>query len=649
MLGTLLTVLTLAAFAAAIAVVWHLEGRGRWRRVLTERFVYGVPWGTLVVVAFVLAVYLFLQGGWRHWEEPLVLPFRSWSYLYPTGTLAAGFAHSSPGHLIGNLTGTVVLAPIVEYAWGHYPRGDRDGQRSLASFDDDPPAADPSAVDSSTASRLERTRIRVRRWLRTPWIRALLVFPLAVLAVGLFSSLFFLGAVIGFSGVVFALGGFALVYYPVTTMVALLLSSVVNTTYSALTEPIVPGQISGGAPSLPWWANVAIQAHWLGVLVGVVLGLALLLARERRPEAGRIFLAALVYGVVRNLYAVYWMGNEGSFTLYRSAGLVLVVAFAALVTVAAAASDRSIDAPLAGLPGRPSGRQIAGAWLLLIGLGVAGTAAVAVATLSSVAAVELTVVAALVGLVVALPALPARIPPSLLDEPLTNRQAAFAVLLVCTALFAGPSVFQNLATTADDAVPGTGEIEVEDYTVTYEEGAQNRLVPVVPLPALQDQTSLTTSGVIVVSEERHVWLAEVSRQYLASEGRATVHVGGVGWRETVVAERTGWRVAGNDSAYVVDLHADGESVRSFASGPSTADHSVANYTVTVVPTEEEFSLRVSRDDERVGERAIPEANGSTTVGDLTIEAVEENGRVSLFAASDGTRVRFAQRERYRSG
>lgn len=641
MLGTLLTVLTLAAFAAAIAVVWHLEGRGRWRRVLTGRFVYGVPWGSLVVVAFVLAVYLFLQGSWRHWEEPLVLPFRSWSYLYPTGTLAAGFAHSSPGHLIGNLIATVALAPIVEYAWGHYPDGAHEGQRRLASFRD--------ASSDTSASGIDGARTRLRTWLHTPWIRALVAFPLAVLAVGLFSSLFFLGPAIGFSGVVYALGGFALVYYPVTTLVALLLSSVLGASYSALTDPIVFAQVSGSAPSLPSWARIAIQAHWLGVLVGVLLGLGLLLARGRRPDADRVFLAALVYGVWRNLHEVYWIGSDGSYTLFRSVGLVLVAAFAALVTVAAAAGDRSIETPLAGLPGRPSGRQIAGAWILVVGLGVAGTAAVAAATLSSAAAVELTVVAALVGLVVALPALPARIPSSLLDGPLTNRQAAFAVLLVCTALFAGPSVFQNLATTADDAVPGTGEIEVEDYTVTYEEGAQNRLVPVVPLPALQDQTSLTTSGVIVVSEERHVWLAAVSRQYLASEGRATIHVGDVGWRETVVAERTGWRVAGNDSAYVVDLTADDESVRSFASGPSTADHRVANYTVTVAPTEEEFSLRVSRDGERVGERAIPEANGTTTVGDLTLEAVEEDGRVSLFAASDGTRVRFAQRERYRSG
>lgn len=38
---------------------------------------------------------------------------------------------------------------------------------------------------------------------------------------GVLASLFALGPVIGFSGVVFALWGFALVFYPVTTIAAL--------------------------------------------------------------------------------------------------------------------------------------------------------------------------------------------------------------------------------------------------------------------------------------------------------------------------------------------------------------------------------------------------------------------------------------------
>ena len=40
-----------AALAFALGAVWYYEGRGRWRARLTDRFVLGVPWGTLVTVA----------------------------------------------------------------------------------------------------------------------------------------------------------------------------------------------------------------------------------------------------------------------------------------------------------------------------------------------------------------------------------------------------------------------------------------------------------------------------------------------------------------------------------------------------------------------------------------------------------------------
>src|SRR6056297_4028396 len=119
-------VLVVAAYALAIGIAVYLGDAERWRDQLTGRFWYGVPWGTLVSIAFVLAVYLFVQGGIHDWHDPTVIPFRAWSYLYPTGLLTAGFAHSSSGHLLGNLLGTIALAPIAEYAWGHYPGGSDD-------------------------------------------------------------------------------------------------------------------------------------------------------------------------------------------------------------------------------------------------------------------------------------------------------------------------------------------------------------------------------------------------------------------------------------------------------------------------------------------------------------------------------------------
>ncbi|WP_222914215.1 hypothetical protein [Natrinema sp. SYSU A 869] len=34
-----------------LGVVWHTEGRERWRSLVADRFVYGVPWETIVTVA----------------------------------------------------------------------------------------------------------------------------------------------------------------------------------------------------------------------------------------------------------------------------------------------------------------------------------------------------------------------------------------------------------------------------------------------------------------------------------------------------------------------------------------------------------------------------------------------------------------------
>ena len=121
MLHTPTRVGLVAALVFAFAVVWYYEGRGRWRARLADRFVLGVPWGTLVTVAVVVGFYLFAQSGLEHWESPVVYPFVTWSYFYPTGILTAGIAHGSAGHIVGNMTGTLAFAPIVEYAWGHYP------------------------------------------------------------------------------------------------------------------------------------------------------------------------------------------------------------------------------------------------------------------------------------------------------------------------------------------------------------------------------------------------------------------------------------------------------------------------------------------------------------------------------------------------
>jgi len=152
LLAALLAVVVTASLVGSIAVVRRVHRpTRRWRDMARERLVYGVPWGSLVVIAFVVAVYLFVQSGIADFDDPVTIPFRTWSYFYPLGLATAAFSHAGPGHLIGNLAGTVVVAPLAEYAWGHYP-DDREPNRS----------------DS---------------WRTNPRIRAFVLFPLAVIGV----------------------------------------------------------------------------------------------------------------------------------------------------------------------------------------------------------------------------------------------------------------------------------------------------------------------------------------------------------------------------------------------------------------------------------------------------------------------------------
>ena len=257
-----------AALAFALGVVWYYEGRGRWRARLADRFLLGVPWGTLVTVAVVVGFYLFAQGGLRHWETPVIYPFVTWSYFYPTGLLTAGIAHGSPGHIVGNMAGTLAFAPIVEYAWGHYPPSARGRDR----------LGGPTAGSGL---------------LGRPAVRALVVFPAVLLVAAFVTSAFAAGPGLGFSGAVFAIAGFAVITYPVTTVVAVVAASAVGTVYTALTEPIVRATFEAGGPSLPGWAGIAFQAHMLGFLLGVVAGGLLLARRTRRPALDRVFLGKI--------------------------------------------------------------------------------------------------------------------------------------------------------------------------------------------------------------------------------------------------------------------------------------------------------------------------------------------------------------------
>ncbi|WP_226006469.1 rhomboid family intramembrane serine protease [Natrinema salinisoli] len=605
--ATLLPVVVAAALVGSIAVVRlvHRPAR-RWRDVLRERLVYGVPWGSIVVIAFVLCVYLFVQDGITNFDDPVTIPYRTWSYFYPLGMATASFSHAGPGHLVGNLAGTIVVAPLAEYAWGHYPD--------------------------------ERDPLRTDSWRTNPRLRAFVLFPLLVIGIGLLSSLFALGPVIGFSGVVFAFAGFAIVHYPIATIVGTLgVQGVILRLYYALQDPINVYTAQPSPPSPPSWAGIAIQGHALGLFVGFVLGIALLERRGARPDPLHLWLSVLLFGFSKRLWAIYWFGGENTYVLFQGPGVAVVAVLALVVTLSMTASETRIVPPrLEGLltrSNRPTPR-----------LGDSSSSIDRSLELAVAGQVDAVVTARIDRVREIASGARRRVSDSgsLLD--LTRKQAAFTAVVIVLALLAGVAIPTNFLV-VDDATASTEEaIQIEDYTVEYAEGVQNELVTGIGIEALESDEGLESSGVIVASDQREIWLEAVSTQRLAVTGEETVTVGGPGWRETVHVERTGWEPVGNDTVYQVWLWEDSEDRRlSHESNESRAEARIAGRNVTISSEDGEFLLEV--DSNGTGAAAttpIPDVNETSSAGGLSFEREDE----TVYAAADGTRVAIASEETY---
>jgi membrane associated rhomboid family serine protease len=554
-----------AVVVASLAIVRYVDGPGGgWGRRLRRRLLAGVPWGTLVVCAVVLAFYLFVQGGFDHWYSPVVIPYRAWSYFYPLGVLTAGLAHGGPGHLLGNLVGTLVFAPIAEYAWGHFPT-----RRGSASFSS---------------------------WRTNPYVRAFVLFPAVVLVVSVLLSAFAIGPVIGFSGVVFAFAGVALVRYPLTTILALVAGRVLGLLRAALQTPTLEAKAQPTF-STPWWAEVAIQGHALGLFVGVVLGVWLLRRRgDALPSATRTWAGVLLFAVSQSLWAVYWFRGGETFVLFRALGVVLVFVLATLVALTVAASDRPLIARAVSDGGDADGGDSDrddGAPGLDTGL-------------------------------LALP----------------RWEWGIVLMILAASALAGPAVPVNLLTTSDDALPGD-PVQVRDYEMTYAEDVTDGMVAAVDVSAFGETTAVNTSGVIVRNDDRGIWTTAVSKGRLAFAGRTVVRVGGVGWRDAVVVERTGWTVTGGGVAYRVNATHDGETRTLYRSPSAQASPIVGGRNVSIAPRSTDFLVNVSRNNESV-RAPVPPMNESVRLDGVTLERTQQG----LVAHYGETRVLVAKPETY---
>lgn len=287
----------LLALGLSLGVIRYLDTTQEWGRTRRSRLLLGIPWGTLTSVLLVLGVYLFFQDGRTNWYQPVTIPFRSWSYYYPTGMLFAAFSHNSAGHLTGNLLSALVIGSLAEYAWGHYPTN-----RGTATF---------SSMKTN------------------PYLRAFVFFPLGVFVIGLLTAVLGWGPLIGFSGVVFAMAGFALLRYPILTIIVLEARQVVSTMYRAMTNPVVEATAEPQFVT-PWWAGTALQGHLLGLFLGIVF--AVFLTRRDDMNPTRLWIGSLILLTSLTIWALWWYRGGEEYVLYQGLGVIFVVVIALLIT-----------------------------------------------------------------------------------------------------------------------------------------------------------------------------------------------------------------------------------------------------------------------------------------------------------------------------
>lgn len=604
----------ITALLVSFGYLWVLVGHGRWYDRLAERFVLGVPWGTVVCITGVVLFYLFAQSGFSHWSSPVTLPFRSWSYYYPLGLLTSAFAHANPSHLIGNMIGTLVLAPLVEYAWGHYPPSRTDTEYEY------PPPGEISGTERPVETE--------SRW-QTPWVRALVIFPAVVVVVSLATSVFAFGWSLGFSGTVYAFGGFAVVYFPLLTVVAMVGFTGTAIVINTLLDPVVRATAEAGSSGPPSWWGVNVQAHLLGFLLGVMLALYLLHRRNETRRPAIIFFATLLFGLSRQLYVFTDSPEDDVFLQLRGVGVIFVLGLTILITATIAAEERSLPGRVTDISWVPTMRLVALLWIGAVGVLLW---AVWSGTIDSGAVPVFGVgIVPVLFILLLYPFFPAN-GPSRIGSQLSRRDLLLLSLGLIIAVVALPSVITNAIQMSDDPVPDAESISIDGYEITYAENTPH------------GRFGTNESGVIVVNERRNIWISTVDKSDLKDSGEVTVPVGGLGWRETVTVSREGWDVDGGGSAYIVDLSYDNETVPTFRSSPAEARAQIANKTIAVEVVRDQFVLNVTRKGTNVGAVEIPPVGESTNLGTLEFETEATGGTPSVFARENGTRVLIAERE-----
>lgn len=213
------------------------------------------------------------------------------------------------------------------------------------------------------------------------------------------------------------------------------------------------------------------------------------------------------------------------------------------------------------------------------------------------------------------------------------RRLTIAFVIVLAAVTVPYNVF---TVSESPGITPENSVEVGEYTVAYAEEIQHQYISSVQFGGFGDPTNVTTSGVIVINDQREIWWPEVSKQRLAFAGAVGVRVGGIGWRETVHARRPVWNPVGNNPVYTVQLDHDDDRSLVYTSQPASAEPMIDGRRVTIVPGEP-FRVRITHDGTVLGDTPIPTPNETTSVGGLTLNRTDG----LLYAERNDTWVRVA--------
>lgn len=264
-----------------------------------SRFVYGVPWVTLVTIIGLVGVFLFIQSGHKP-SGATVVGFRSWSITYPQGWIFSSFAHLDTGHITSNVIWLLVFGGMVEYSWSHYPR---------------------NATKTETSSNQAReSQVPVQ----TPSRRIALLLSIIILySVG--SSLVIPGATIGFSGVVFVLIGIIVVIRPTWAIAGVVTARILQELTDIVFSPVVVErrfviQVTAGV------GETSLQGHLVGFLVGVLLGAALLRVQTRMaPPSVTVWLAGITIAVFQSLHEFSFNTGSNQVVIFQAIGASAIV------------------------------------------------------------------------------------------------------------------------------------------------------------------------------------------------------------------------------------------------------------------------------------------------------------------------------------